>query len=322
MLSRRHVLTSSAAGLGLAMAASGSGTAAPACDPAPRSGLASRVIVDAQVHVWLADTPARPWPADGVGLAHIPRPFSHYELLARMDEAGVDRTVIVPPSWEGFRNDYATDAVARWPHRFAIMGRLSVTDPAAKEKLATWRDQPGMLGFRQIFNRRTASWLTDGTADWFWPAAAALGLPVMAQTAGRAGDWLKVVERNPDLILIIDHMNLSEETAKQGKIPEAVAEVVEFARHPNVAVKMTSLPHKSSQPYPFRDLTDHIHRVFDAFGPRRCFWGTDITAGLDRFPRLTYQQRITHFTEELPFLSEQDKDWVMGRAVMRRLGWA
>ena len=25
-------------------------------------------------------------------------------------------------------------------------------------------------------------------------------------------------------------------------------------------------------------------------------------------------------TEEVPFLSEQDKDWVMGRVIMRRLG--
>jgi hypothetical protein len=35
-----------------------------------------------------------------------------------------------------------------------------------------------------------------------------------------------------------------------------------------------------------------------------------------------YQQRITRFTEELPFLSEEDKDWIMGLAVARRLGWA
>jgi hypothetical protein len=91
MLSRRDVLTTTvAAGAGLAMAAQ-------AYEPA-KSQLASRIIVDAQVHIWLANTPERPWPADGIGQAHIPRPFSYYELLARMDEAGVDRVVIVPPS--------------------------------------------------------------------------------------------------------------------------------------------------------------------------------------------------------------------------------
>ena len=38
--------------------------------------------------------------------------------------------------------------------------------------------------------------------------------------------------------------------------------------------------------------------------------------------KATYHQRITHFTEELPFLSEEDKDWVMGKAILARLNWA
>ena len=37
------------------------------------------------------------------------------------------------------------------------------------------------------------------------------------------------------------------------------------------------------------------------------------------FDKATYKQRITHFTEELPFLSEEDKDWVMGKAILERL---
>ena len=314
-LSRRDVLTTTvaaAAGLTIVSQASERAQAQPA----------RRTIVDAQVHIWQMHTPERPWPADGIGQAHIPRPFSYYELLARMDEAGVDRVVIVPPSWEGYRNEYAMEAAKKWPKRFAVMGRLRLDDPKSKELLATWKEQPGMLGVRHTFNRMQTGWLTDGTADWFWPAAAKAGIPVMTPTAGRARDFLRIVERNPDLVFIIDHMNVSDDTAKAGKIPEAIAEVVEFAKHPNVQVKMSSIAHKSSQAYPFRDLTDHLKRVFDAFGPRRCFWGTDVTAGIDRFPTFTYQQRITHFTEELPFLSEDDKDWVMGRAIMRRLGWA
>src|SRR5262249_61850706 len=112
---------------------------------------ARRIIVDAQVHLWLADTPERPWPADGVGQAHIPRPFSYYELLARMDEAGVDRVVIVPPSWEGYHNEYAMEAAKKWPHRFAVMGRLRLGDPKSKEQLPPRWGQPGVLGVRTRF---------------------------------------------------------------------------------------------------------------------------------------------------------------------------
>ena len=98
MLSRRDVVTT-AAGAAVAMASQGG---APA-----KAQRRRRIIVDAQVHIWLANTPERPWPADGIGQAHIPRPFSYYELSARMEEAGVDRVVIVPPSWEGYHNEYA-----------------------------------------------------------------------------------------------------------------------------------------------------------------------------------------------------------------------
>jgi len=69
----------------------------------------------------------------------------------------------------------------------------------------------------------------------------------------------------------------------------------------------------------FRDLNDHLKRVFDAYGPQRCYWGTDLTN--TSFTRVTWRQRITHF-EELSFLSESDKDWVMGRSIRERLKWA
>ena len=92
-----------------------------------------------------------------------------------------------------------------------------------------------------------------------------------------------------------------------------------LAKYPNVSIKLSSAPTYSAEAYPYRDMLPHIKRCFDSFGPRRCFWGTDIT---NSFPKATYRQRVTHFTEELPFLTEDDKDWVMGRAILTRLGWA
>ena len=65
-------------------------------------------------------------------------------------------------------------------------------------------------------------------------------------------------------------------------------------------------------------LTDHIHRLFDAFGPQRSHWGTDVT---NSFAKASYRERVTHFTETLDFLSEDDKDWVMGRSILQRLRW-
>jgi predicted TIM-barrel fold metal-dependent hydrolase len=311
MLSRRSFLHGTLAGLGLAAQGRQPAAAqAPAPQPGPR-----RIIVDAQVHQWKAQTPDRPWPPGRV--AQLPEPFGYDKLLPMMNEAGVDRVVIVPPSWEGERNDYALEAAGKYPDRFAVMGRILLTSPQAPALLPKWKEQKGMLGIRMTFNGDQTAWLTDGTADWFWPAAEKAGIPVMF-FGGGMGSYARIAERHPQLALIIDHMGLSLDIAKADKRAEAIDQTVALARFANVSVKLSSAPAYSSEPYPYRDMTPHIRRCFDAFGPRRCYWGTDMT---NSFNKATYRQRVTHFTQELDFLSEDDKDWIMGRAILARLGW-
>jgi predicted TIM-barrel fold metal-dependent hydrolase len=311
MLSRRDFLND-ALGAGLALVGPQSALAqTPARPPGPH-----RLIVDSQVHQWKAQAPDRPWPPGRV--AQLPEPFGYDKLLPMMNEAGVDRVVIVPPSWEGERNDYALEAAGKYPDRFAVMGRVLLTSPQAPALLPKWKEQKGMLGIRMTFNGDEAAWLTDGTADWFWPAAEQAGIPVMF-FGGKMADYARIAERHPGLALIIDHMGLSLDIAKAGKRDEAIDQTVALARFANVSVKLSSAPAYSFEPYPYRDMAPFIRRCFDAFGPRRSFWGTDMT---NSFGKATYRQRVTHFTETLDFLSEDDKDWIMGHAIMARLGWA
>src|SRR6059058_5291142 len=129
-----------------------------------------RLIVDAQVHLWKAESPDWKWVP---GLApQLPEPFTIERLVPMMDEAGVERAVVVPPSWPGDRNDYALEAVKRYPTRFRVMGKLPLNDPKGAALLPKWREQQGMAGLRVIFNMpQQIPWLTDGTVDWFWAAA-------------------------------------------------------------------------------------------------------------------------------------------------------
>ena len=281
--------------------------------PSPKK----RLIVDAQVHLWKAESPDWRWVPGRK--PQLPEPFTIEKLVPLMDEAGVDRAVIVPPSWPGDRNDYGLKAASRYPNRFAVMGRIALKDPESPKRLATWKQQPGMLGLRATFMREQAADLTSGAADWLWPAAERAGLPIMFLAPGNIPKFAPIAERHPALTLIIDHMSLMQETAQEGKIPQAISDVVALAKYPNVSVKLSSAPTYSFDPYPWRDMTEHIRRCFDAYGPQRCYWGTDLT---NAYAKSSYRQRITHFTEELPFLSEDDKDWVMGRAILARLGWA
>ena len=79
---------------------------------------------------------------------------------------------------------------------------------------------------------------------------------------------------------------------------------------------MSGAPSYSSQPYPYKNIHGYLRQIFEAFGPERCFWGTDIT----RMP-CSYRQCVTMFTEELPWLKGRDLERVMGGAVVDWLGW-
>jgi predicted TIM-barrel fold metal-dependent hydrolase len=310
MLSRRSFLTSSL-GAGLALATQG-------CQPMVAQPARKRIIVDAQAHLWKAESPDWKWVP---GLKpQLPEPFTIEKLVPMMDEAGVDRAVIVPPSWPGDRNDYAIEAARRYPNRFAVMGRIPLQDRKSADLLPKWKQQPGMLGVRVTFNTPTMiGWLSDGTADWFWAAAEKAGLPVMFLAFGLLQKFAPIAERHPQLALIIDHMGVNAVMATEKRIPAAIEQAVALAKYPNVSIKMSAAPNMSLDSYPFRDVTEHLRRVFDAYGPQRCYWGTDLT---NSFAKASYRQRISHFTEELSFLTESDKDWVMGRAILDRLKWA
>ncbi|MDE2580511.1 MAG: amidohydrolase [Rhodospirillales bacterium] len=270
-------------------------------------------IVDAQVHIWGANSPERPWPSWGPGNEHLPQPFTQEKLLAAADAAGVDRVVIVPPSWEGDYNDLALAAAAAHPARFAVMGRFTI-DPANGARLSTWRAQTGMLGLRFVY-RPEMTWLYDDSAEWLWQACERHVLPVMMFAPGHLAALDRLAERHPGLNLVLDHMELRRE--KDAAAFVDLPDLIRIARLPNVAVKASALPCYTDDVYPYRSIHDYIRQVFDAFGPRRTFWGTDLT----RLP-CSYREAISFFTDELTFLSAEDKEWVMGRAVCEWLGWS
>src|SRR5205807_7356798 len=114
---------------------------------------------------------------------------------------------------------------------------------------------------------------------------------------------------NPRLKLIVDHMG-AVRRAKGDAAFVHLPELLALAKHPNIAVKATGGPGYAADAYPFRSLETIYRRIYDAFGPSRMFWGTDVT----RMP-CSWRERVTAFAEATPFLPEGDRALVMGRAI-------
>jgi predicted TIM-barrel fold metal-dependent hydrolase len=272
-------------------------------------------VVDSQVHIWGVNTPERPWPARAKAQREVP--LDARQLLRDMDAAGVERAIIVPPSWEGDRNDLALAAARDHPGRFAVMGRLDAEAPGARGLIDGWRSQPGMLGLRFSFHTDLLREpFLDGRVDWVWGAAERAGLPVMVLLHHAYLDRMdEIAARYPGLKITLDHLGLVN-GEKDAHAFRDLDRLLALARHANVAVKPSALPCYTRQAYPYRGLQPYLRRVYDAFGPRRMFWGTD----LSRLP-CSYREAITMFTEEMPWLERSDQEWIMGRGVCEWHNW-
>jgi len=71
-----------------------------------------RMVVDSQVHLWNAETDQ--FKFDPAFKPQLPEPFTAEKLVPMMEEAGVDRAIIISPLWPTDRNAYVLDAVKRY----------------------------------------------------------------------------------------------------------------------------------------------------------------------------------------------------------------
>ena len=267
------------------------------------------LIADAQIHLWAKGNPSP---------QHRQTPYLMDEALRDMDAAGISRAVVHPVMWDPDSNELAVEAAAAHPDRFGIMGWVYLDQPEERAKLETWKQRPGMKGLRFYFSEpRSRSWPADGTLDWLWPVAERLGLPVSLAAGAFLPKVGEIAARHPGLRLSVDHMGVPPGTDGAESAYRNLDQLLALAQHPNIAVKATGQPGYVRDPYPFPSIHDALHRVFDAFGPRRMFWGTDITR-----MHCSWRQCVTLFTEELPWLKGADLDLVMGRAFCDWIGWA
>jgi predicted TIM-barrel fold metal-dependent hydrolase len=275
------------------------------------------VIIDAQIHLWEADRPDRPWPAGAK--PDIPEPLTAERFIAMMDEVNVDRALISPPAVCGFDPSYALECAAKYPDRLAVTSRWNLDDPAWRERLPTWLDQPGMVGIRLgIVGATRERWRDTGVLEQFWSGAERCDIPLMVFTPGSLSEVDAAAEAHPGLRLVIDHVNLMGTTP--ATVDDKVNELLPLARHPNLGVKLGALPIRSGQGYPFADLHAPLQRVYEAFGPRRLMWASDQTTTMAQ-DKASYGENLGLMRAAFAAIPSEDLDWILGRTVAEWFHW-
>jgi predicted TIM-barrel fold metal-dependent hydrolase len=277
-----------------------------ATTPGSRSAVAApeHRLLDPHVHVWKHD-PAFPF-AEG---AKVPDYDATPEMLIELMKAnGVERTVIIQVIHYRFNNDYLAAVLKRYPQYFQGVCRVNPLDPAAPDHLSHWTE----LGFRGVRLSPAADaagdWITGPLMPPLWQRCESLGVPMtLLIPISRVPDAQPLVERFPDLTVVVDHMADCPVDR-----PEELEKLIALARYPKVFVKLSHAWTLSKQPYPWLDAQEPMRRLHAAFGPRRLMWATDWPIANER---ATYEQRVALFRDDVKFLNDDDKSWILSRSI-------
>jgi len=265
-------------------------------------------IIDPHVHVWKQDT-RYPWAKE---TKSPPAEDATPEMLLElMRKNGVSKTVIIQVIHYRWDNSYLADVLKKYPQYFRGVARVNPEDPAAPDHLSKLVEQQGFKGVR-ISPGRDASgdWIKGPLMPPLWKRCRDLRVPmtVLAPVA-RMPDVRGLVEKFPDLTVVIDHM--ADSPIGQ---PEELDKLLSLKSFPKVFVKISHTWSLSKEGFPWRDTWPQVKRLHQGFGPDRLMWGTDWPV-VNRHG--SYAQALAVVRDEMDFLNAKDKEWMLSRTIER-----
>jgi L-fuconolactonase len=293
-LSRRRFLAQSAAGL----------LAAPLSRGAEQG--ARPLMIDAHVHVF-EHNPEFPFAAGAKPPAEDAPPEKLIEL---MRANGVARTVIIQVIHYKWDNRYLASVLKRYPGMFQGVCRVNPEDPAAPDRLSELTAE----GFRGV----RLSPAGDATGDWIrgplmaplWRRCHELKVPMtVLAPVTRMPDLVPLVEANPELTVVIDHMADCPLDR-----PDELRLLLDLARYPRVLVKISDMWVLSRQAYPYADAQQLVKRLMENFGAQRLMWATNWPVSLQQ---LQYEKIVALYRDRLDFLSAEEHKEILSGTVER-----
>ncbi len=213
-----------------------------------------------------------------------------------MDEAGVDRAVLVQPVGAySCDNNYTADSAAAHPGRFVS---ACVTDPDtehSEERLPYWLGERGMRGVRFFAVTDNDASLSDPLTLRQFGQAAALGAHIIVTTLeNKLQELAALLGHYREVGVSLDHCGFCDVAN-----PEPL---LELARFENLHLKVTTITidaavalEGTARPF--------VGRLVNAYGAERLMWGSDcfqthdrpylelVRLGLDAFGGLSSTQQ-------------------------------
>ncbi|MDA0711239.1 MAG: amidohydrolase family protein [bacterium] len=199
----------------------------------------------------------------------------------RLEEAHIDRAILVHPEPYGDDHRLVLDCLTQEPDRLKGTSLFYPDDPDAPQKLADLIGQePGIIATRFHAHRGKEQYLSSfaqrGVRS-LWEQAVHLGLIVELHIGPNYGAQVRdVLKEMPETTVLIDH--LAE--PHKGDAVE-FADVLDLAQFKNVYMKLSGLNHFAKDAPHYTSAGPFTRMVAQAFGPDRLVWGSGTPAIVD-----------------------------------------
>ena len=266
------------------------------------------MIIDTHTHVVSSDKVKHPLDPEARGWStEVSNDVE--DLIAEMDRAGVDAATLVQPNGTyGLDNTYQCDSANQYAPRTVSVGILDPAAPDAADKLSYWVNEHGMKGVRL----QSQAEPDDPQCDALWQRAESLGVPISIGGGGqpdKVDRMGKVGARHPNVLFAPDHF-----AGWSGADDKAAmtAALENLAKLPNAYLRISST---SLGPYAGLSQAekDLFRRVIEAFTPQRVMWGSNFPSSREG----GYAVQVQLGQTALPWLSQEDVDWIMGGTAHR-----
>jgi len=227
-----------------------------------------------------------------------------------MKTNGVSRTVLIQVIHYRWDNRFVASVLKRYPQYFKGVCRVNPEDTDAPDHLSKLTEE-GFHGVRLSPSAGSeGDWIKGPLMAPLWRRCAQLKVPMTILTpVTRLPDLVPLIEKNPELTVVIDHMADSPLDE-----PKKLEMLLDLARYPKVLVKISHMWSLSKQPYPYPDAAEQVKRLYDKFGAERLVWGTDWPICLKQ---VSYAKAVALFRDHMGFMSPADHEQVLYKTVQR-----
>ncbi len=255
--------------------------------------------------------------------------------LAYMDSLGVDMAVIQHDHLYGSLNQFLSDCARRYPGRLLPLAQVDPWEPDQEAQAARLQHAVETLGLRGLYFEVEVFALTGwvdqlDTAKFrpLWECVRRLGIPVYwylyTSARDRFASYMDQVWRldrwakeHADIPAVFTHGLETIVLRPKHERFDIPPDVLHCLKNPNLHLEVMLHLMAPDTDYPFPWAQGMLSQLYDALGPEKLLWGSDMPAA-ER--NITYRQAMDYVRRHAGFMGDGDKSLFFGGNVARLFG--